>query len=202
VVSLPGVALHGRAAKSAPFHKAALPHTHRSRVRLVAAVIGVLLLGCADEDLRDAEGTVVTAGSASVFELRAGDCLDPDPDVTGEVADLPLVPCEDEHTQEVFGVVQHPDDRYPGAEDVAAWADGACLTELEGALGLTLDDGVYVSYLLPTFDGWNTDGDREVVCVLVFPGLEAVTGSYVAGTAEIERTPPAPPQDPADSSDA
>jgi hypothetical protein len=165
--------------------------------------LGVLatLSACTDDDLRDADGTVVTAGTASVFELRAGDCLAPAPELTGEVAELPLVPCDEEHTQEVFGIVAHPDDSYPGAEAVAAWADGACLTELERTLDLTLDDGVFVSYLLPTFDGWNTNDDRDVTCVLVFPGQDAMTGSFVAGTADIRRVEPLPPVPDVDEAD-
>lgn len=173
-----------------------VPRGPRRLRRSFALALGavVMLTACSDEELRDAEGTVVNAGTASVFELQAGDCLAPAPELTGEVSDLPVVPCDEPHTQEVFGVVQHPDDSYPGAEAVAAWADGACLTELESTLDLTLDDGVFVSYLLPTFDGWNTDGDRDVVCVLVFPGQDAMTGSFVAGTADIERVEPLPPQ--------
>ncbi len=158
------------------------------------ALAGVLALtGCTDDELRDADGTVVTAGDVPVLELRPGDCLTPAPELTGEVAALPVVPCDEPHTQEVFGVVPHPDESYPGAAEVAAWADGACLTELESRLDLTLDDGVFVSYLLPTFDGWNTDDDRDAICVLVFPGQEGVTGSFVAGTADITRLEPLPP---------
>jgi hypothetical protein len=157
----------------------------------LAAVLA--LSACTDDELRDADGAVVTAGTVPVLELQIGDCLTPAPELTGEVAELPVVPCAEPHTQEVFGIVPHPDDSYPGAAAVAAWADGACLTELEATLDLTLDDGVFVSYLLPTFDGWNTDGDRDVICVLVFPGQDGVTGSFVAGTADITRLEPLPP---------
>ena len=155
---------------------------------------GLLLAACSgDEEVRNASGTVVNAGTWSVFDLREGDCLLPDPELTGEVADVPVVPCEEAHTQEVFATVEHPAAAYPGAGAVSIWADGACLGELEASLDLTLDDGVFVSYLLPTFDGWNKNDDRRVVCVLVFPDVDEAVGSVVAGTADITRVEPAPP---------
>lgn len=185
------VRVHGGATR---WRSAAAPsRVRRVRSTGIALVTVLALTACTDDGPRDADGTVVTAGSVPVLELRSGDCLTPAPELTGEVAELPVVPCDEPHTQEVFGVVPHPEDSYPGAAAVAAWADGACLTELEDTLDLTLDDGVFVSYLLPTFDGWNTDDDREVICVLVFPGQDGVTGSFVAGTADITRLEPLPP---------
>lgn len=177
-------------------------HRPQRAVRGVTLLVAaVALLACTDDGLRDEEGRVVEAGEFSVFELQEGDCLDPGSDVSGEIADLPVVPCEQPHTQEVYGIVTHPDESYPGATEVAAHADGACLNALETNLGLTLDDGVFFSYLLPTFDGWNTGGDRQITCVLVFPEVEAMTGSLVEGTAELEPRAPAPPQEPDDDLD-
>ena len=193
-------AVHGaRTTSTTP--RSARPYVGAMRSACIGLSVLLTLSACSGDELRDEDGTVVNPGDASVFELRAGDCLAPAPELTGEVAELPLVPCDDEHTQEVFGIVPHPDESYPGAEAVAAWADGACLTELEETLDLTLDDGVFVSYLLPTFDGWNTDDDRDVTCVLVFPGQENMTGSFVAGTADITRVEPLPPVPDVDEQD-
>lgn len=158
------------------------------RARPVAALLVAALVtaGCGGgtDDIRNADGAVIAAGTWSVFDLRAGDCLDPAPGLTGDVAEIPVVPCSSAHGQETFGVVEHPDVPYPGASAVAQWADGACLAELDASFGLTLDDGVFISYLLPTFAGWNQDNDRRIVCVLVAPDGNGVTGSVVAGTAE------------------
>lgn len=150
--------------------------------------------GCADDDLRDEDGTVTSAGTSPVFDLRPGDCLDPDPTLTGEVEELPVVPCDQEHTQEVFAIRRAEGDVYPGPAEVAAIADRECLDALQTDFGLTPADGVYFSYLLPTFDGWNSRDDRDIVCVLVFPDLGPVTGSVVAGTAPIAPRQPADPQ--------
>lgn len=156
-----------------------------ARASAVAAT--VLLVGACStaSTTRDADGNVVAAGSESVYELQVGDCLDPDPALTGEVAELPVVPCEEPHTQEVFGTVVLDEGPYPGPEAVQQMADRACIGELESSLQVTLDDGFFVSYLLPTFAGWNREGspDRQVVCVLVFPDRDGAAGSVVAGTA-------------------
>jgi len=166
---------------------------------IAVGLLAVALTACGnDASVRDDDGVVVNAGAWSVFDLRVGDCLAPEPDLTGEISDVPVVPCAEPHSQEVFGAVEHPDGVYPGAAVLASWADGACLGELASSLGLGLEDGLYVSYLLPTFDGWNLggdEGDRRVVCVLVTPDATGVTGSHVAGTATLARAEPVLPTD-------
>lgn len=133
-------------------------------------------------EIRAESGEVIAPGPWSVFDLRVGDCID-DAGAEGDISEVQLVPCVDPHTQEVFATVEHPDDAYPGASEVALWADAQCLGELQSSLGLTLADGLFVSYLLPSFDGWNKNSDRTVVCVLVFPTRGSVSGSYVSGDA-------------------
>ena len=125
----------------------------------------------------------------SVFDLQPADCLDPPADVSGEINSIKVVPCADPHTQEVFAKVDATDQAYPGAEALATEANGLCIKAMqEPPLGLSPDDGYFVSYLLPSFDGWNKDSDRTIVCVFVFPTLGAVTGSVVeqarAGTVQ------------------
>ncbi|HSK24914.1 MAG TPA: septum formation family protein [Egicoccus sp.] len=180
------------------------PAWRRGRTRHAAvAFLLVVLAACGGgESTRNEDGVVVNAGSWSVFDLHVGDCLAPEPDLTGEISEIPVVPCDQAHAQEVFATVEHPADAYPGAGAVAAWADGACLTQLQDDLGYGLEDGLYISYLLPTFDGWNTDDDRNVVCVLVSPDAEGSVGSYVAGTATLARAEVVLPADPASGDDA
>lgn len=138
--------------------------------------------GCGSDEIRAESGEIVAPGSWSVFDLRVGDCIDAG-DVSGDISDVGLVPCDQPHTQEVFATVDNPETVYPGASELALWADGACLSKLRSSLGLTLADGIFISYLLPSFDGWNKKDDRTAVCVLVFPDRGSVIGSYVAGTA-------------------
>jgi hypothetical protein len=163
-----------------------LPGRVRNRA-LLLLVLPFLLAACGSGDVRDEGGRVVAAGPWSVFDLRPGDCVGDVSDLKGDTDELPLVPCEEPHSQEVFAVVRHPEDAYPGAGAVATFADRACLTALDAELDLSIDDGVAFSYLLPTFEGWNKNGDRSIVCVLVFPADPGMTGSFVAGTADLAR---------------
>jgi len=157
---------------------------HRRRATLAALAAGaVVLAGCGGgADIRDDAGRVVAAGPWSVFDLRPGDCIGDVSGLAGDTDEVPLVPCDEPHSQEVFAVIRHPEDDYPGAGAVAAYADRSCLTALEVELGLSIDDGIAFSYLLPTQEGWTRAGDRAIVCVLVFPDGQGITGSYVAGT--------------------
>ena len=155
------------------------------RVRALPLLAAALVLAGCGTDVRDDAGRVVAAGPWSVFDLRPGDCVGDVSDLRGDVDEIPLVPCEEPHSQEVFAVVRHPDDAYPGAGAVATFADRACLAALDAELDLSIDDGIAFSYLLPTFEGWNKNGDRNVVCVLVFPEDAGMTGSFVLGTADI-----------------
>ena len=141
----------------------------------------LVLASCGGEAAaaRDDSGTVTAAGPLSVFDLQSGDCLMPAPDLSGEVDSIPVVPCDEPHTQEVLAVVDHPDGPFPGAAALAQWADTACLAQLQAVLGASPADGFFVSYLLPSFDSWNKEDDREVTCVLVFPTEGGVTGSLV-----------------------
>ena len=157
----------------------------RMRARALPLLATALVLAGCGTDVRDDAGRVVAAGAWSVFDLRPGDCVGDVSDLRGDVDEIPLVPCEEPHSQEVFAVVRHPEDAYPGAGAVATFADRACLTALDAELDLSIDDGIAFSYLLPTFEGWNKNGDRNVVCVLVFPAEPGMTGSFVAGTADL-----------------
>ncbi len=150
--------------------------------RLVAtvALAGMTLLaaGCSDDpEVRDANGAVVEAGEWSVFDLSFGDCLMPKEKLVDDVEKIPVVPCEQPHTQEVFGTITHPADAYPGAAELQTFAQAGCVAELQTVADVSPADGYYVSYLLPSFDSWNAKDDRGIVCVLVFPTEGPRTGS-------------------------
>ena len=163
----------------------------------VLAAVGVLVAaGCSDDKpgaKRGEGGKVTTAGSVSVFDLRPGDCLDPPPDLAGDIATLPVVPCNEPHTQEVFALKESTESAYPGPEALATEANILCITAMQSELKLSPDDGYFISYLLPSFDGWNKDKDRSVICVFVFPALGSVTGSVVEQVQAGEVQPGSPP---------
>ncbi|MCU1501464.1 MAG: hypothetical protein JWM12_818 [Ilumatobacteraceae bacterium] len=172
----------------------------RSSAGRVVAVLGVALValvGCSGGSsgpARAASGQVNRPTSISVFQLKPADCLDPPPDLTGEIGDIRVVPCSQPHTQEVFATVASTSSTYPGAEALATEASGSCIGAMQGpGLGLSPDDGYFVSYLLPSFDGWNKDNDRSIVCVFVFPAQGSVTGSVVEQARSGAVKPGSPP---------
>ena len=152
----------------------------RSRAALVLlAMTALAACSGSGSSARDASGAVTKAGTWSVFDLRRGDCLKPDSDAAGEVAEVALVPCGQAHAQEVFATVAHPADAFPGVASLGQWADAQCVGELQTALHVSPDDGYYISYLLPPFDSWNKRKDKTVTCVLVFPNEPSHAGGVV-----------------------
>jgi hypothetical protein len=149
---------------------------------LLAGSIGVIATACSSDKvpIRSATGSITRAADWSTFDLRPGDCLKPKDDLKGDVDKIPVVPCTEAHTQEVFGLVKHTADAFPGVGNLAGFADGKCVGELQKSLGVSPSDGYFVSYLLPSFDSWNKKNDRTVVCVLVFPKDADKKGSVVA----------------------
>jgi hypothetical protein len=152
---------------------------------LLVLLPALVLAGCSAGDIRDDEGTLVSAGSWSVFDLRPGDCITDDIPADDDM--VPLVPCDEPHSQEVFAVIAFPDgppeQSYPGAGALASFGDIACSTALED-FNIQITDGVAFSYLLPTEEGWQEKNDSAIVCVLVFADGQAV-GSVVSGSADL-----------------
>lgn len=147
---------------------------------LLVVFPALVLAGCSAEIIRDENGTVVSAGSWSVFDLRPGDCISEGTAVDSDM--VPLVPCDEPHSQEVFAVITSTEMAYPGGGALAARGDEQCLAGL-GDLDSQVPEGVSFSYLLPSETTWQENNDRAIVCVLIFPGGQAL-GSVVTGTAD------------------
>lgn len=150
------------------------------RVRLVAGAVLALFLvaGCTSNTIRNDDGEVIAAGEWSVFDLRPGDCITYDDVLSGENL-VSLVPCDEPHPLEVFAVLQSPQTTYPGAAELATFADQACLNAMPRPFE-ELPHGTAFSYLLPAEEVWLND-ERTIPCVFIFPDENAV-GSVVAGT--------------------
>ena len=153
------------------------------RLAALAMAAAAVVAACSDDGVeRDESGQIIGAGDVSVFELAVGDCLDPGEQVGTEIGDIRAVPCDEEHTMEVFALPVWPDtesDVFPGSNQLSDFADAACLDEFFGYVGIDyVDSELFFSYLLPTLSGWNDADppDRQVVCVIVTDG-EPLTGS-------------------------
>jgi hypothetical protein len=153
---------------------------------VVTAAAAILTVSCGgagtvDETTREG-GEVVEAGDVGAFRLQVGDCFDSEAD--GEVQSLPVVPCNEAHTGEVFHLFDLPDGEFPGTDSLAASAADGCVAAFEGYVGREFASSRFdVAYLNPTQVSWDELDDREVVCTLSDLAGARLTGS-AAGSAE------------------
>lgn len=131
---------------------------------------------------RDASKRVVKGGPASVFELEIGDCLLNELGMIGEdVLEIPLVPCEEDHTHEVFFKAQYPEGPYPGSAAIELFAELQCVGAYYDYVGVELSESAYYfTYIFPSVSTWNDDKDREIVCFVV--ARDAFLTASVKGT--------------------
>lgn len=162
----------------------------RSAIAVFGATAALALSGCSqvedivgsDEPDRDPSGQVTeTEAGADVFALKVGDCTMGFTAET-EVSELDIVPCDQPHVDEYYASVSVPDGDYPGDEAINAQAETDCTAEFETFVGVAYADSeLYVSFLTPTQESWETQNDREILCSVYEEGVET-TGS-LAGAA-------------------
>lgn len=132
----------------------------------------------ADED-EDAT-TTTTEGSSDptttdVFSLQVGDCF-LDPDATDTVAEVPLVPCDEPHDNEVFNIHVIDAAERPSDDEMSAIVEEECTTSFETYVGTPYASSeLYLYPMTPSEGSWE-QGDREVVCYLYDPDGQ-ITGS-------------------------
>jgi Domain of unknown function (DUF4190)/Septum formation len=130
-----------------------------------AVLIGVLVvIGLSNDAERDASGVVREAGSVSVFDLRAGDCVNDLEESAAEYT-VEATPCADPHDAEVISIIPLREGAYPGEDEVIAAADRDCGRDFEGTAALV--PGAEPFYLYPTETSWG-DGDRTITCIAAF----------------------------------
>ncbi|AWB95842.1 hypothetical protein DCE93_09355 [Agromyces badenianii] len=163
----------------------------RALVSLAAVAVAIPLSGCsivrdlvggsAPQPERD-ETTqeIVEEGDADVFALIVGDCMY---EVTEElVSEVPVVPCDQPHDDEVYFDLTIDGDEYPGDDVIQTQAEEACLAEFEPFVGLAYDSSTLdFSTYRPSHESWETRDDRVVSCVIYDPAGQ-VTGT-LAGAA-------------------
>lgn len=160
------------------------------RLLSVCAALSFLLVlaGCGDDlsgdsTSRDESGEVVEGGDVGSLSLKVGDCIADA--ALGSVTDVPVVPCSESHTSEVFATFDMDDGDFPGSTE----AQSVAQTECTGALftdyvGSAYADSIYdVNFLVPTQQTWDAIDDREIVCMAVSIDGTPLTGS-VEGTAK------------------
>jgi hypothetical protein len=140
-----------------------------------------LLPGPAPQPERD-ETTqeIVEEGQADVFALRVGDCLN---EVSEElVSEVPVVPCDQPHDEEIYFDFLLEGDEYPGEDPIQTEADTRCAAEFDAFVGLAYDSSTLDFYAYrPSEESWTQLDDRIVSCVIYDPAGQ-VTGT-LAGAA-------------------
>lgn len=115
------------------------------------------------------------ATDVDVFSLRVGDCMNVEP-FSGSTETVPVVPCNEPHSDEIYDVFDIADGVYPGEDAVIDIADRGCYDSFAGFVGMAYEDSVLDFWnLYPTEGSW-ADGDREVLCVVWDP-MSDTTGS-------------------------
>jgi hypothetical protein len=139
------------------------------------SAIGQLLSGPAQPERDETTQEITASSDADVFALRVGDCLDM---VEGaEVETVPVVPCGEPHSDEVYHDFQLAEGEFPGDEAVNAAAEEGCLAAFEPFVGLAYEDStLYMAWYSPTEESWNGFDDRVVSCVISDPAGE-ITGT-------------------------
>lgn len=126
------------------------------------------------EDPSEIEG----AEMVPFADLVVGDCIplvEYDEEDT-EIFDLPVVPCDMPHTDEIFYIYDLPDGEYPGDDEIYDLAWEGCRAQFAGFVGLSYEDSELDMYpYTPTKGSWNRAQDRTVHCIVF--NYEDVTGS-------------------------
>lgn len=146
-----------------------------------AALAGLLVatLGACgdDEPARDDTTNEITeAGEADVFSIQVGDCLTDESSMTGEVEQVPVVPCSEPHASEVYLSHMIESDELPDQAAMEDIVTEQCLGAFDSFVGMPYEESALeVTWLEPTSASWD-NGDRELLCIVVDPAGD-VTGS-------------------------
>lgn len=155
--------------------------------RLIGAVVVslTLLSGCSalDDLLSDGDaprtepgGEITASAQADPFKIIKGDCIDLLAlDGYGDAAEgeefevetVPVVPCAEPHTGEVYSETTLKGDKYPGKKSVDKTFDDWCYDEFEKFVGLSYDESEYgYTGFYPTQDTWEQLDDRTIQCIV------------------------------------
>ena len=132
---------------------------------------------------RDESGAIVDAGNVDAFEMRVGDCFD---DTTamesGQIVNLPGVPCTDPHDNEVYALVDVDLQEYPGDDAMSDLAMQRCMEQFASFVGRDYESSsLDIFTMQPSRESFSAN-DREVVCAVYDMDFNKLEGS-VRGSA-------------------
>ncbi|MGC3955143.1 MAG: septum formation family protein [Propionicimonas sp.] len=145
----------------------------RQRVLLAVAALA-LLVGCTPSADPSQTGTAQTAPGESSTptppprQLAVGECAGQLPENLSEA--IPPVPCDAEHSYEVFEVVTLGGHTMPSAETLRVVANNRCLPAFEKYVGVASRYSRYdLLFLAPDQVAWETPELRRLTCMLGSP---------------------------------
>lgn len=127
----------------------------------MCVMLSILTVGCSGSD-DDTGLPIIDIGTEA-----EGTCLVFTDEVDANVTSLPSVPCIDSHTHEIYAILDSAADTYPGFDALETEAQAACLGAFEPYVGISaFDSSLFYSWLVPTLSSWESESDREIICVL------------------------------------
>ena len=145
--------------------------------KLSIVLVLVVVAACGDDEADPLEPRQVP-----VLEIdTAGDpvCLKVEGVLAEEVETLPVIGCDVPHTHEIYDTIPYTEtDVYPGVAELSSFAQVECLTAFETFVGISaFDSSLSYTWIVPTLNSWNDEGDRDVLCVLTNRADEELVGS-------------------------
>lgn len=127
-----------------------------------ACVAAALILASCTGGADEAENPLL-----DVEDTAVGACFTVDSIVDERVTTLPFVAsCQVPHTHEIYAVVKSDADVYPGFDLLEEAAQRDCLLEFEDYVGISaFDSTLFYSWIVPSLSSWNSEDDREILCV-------------------------------------
>ncbi|NKZ01850.1 septum formation family protein [Nocardiopsis alborubida] len=125
-------------------------------------------------------------GAGNVMDLNVGECFVEEEMnaalVSGEVSNIPLVDCAEEHDSEFFFAYDMTEGEYPGVEATESQAEELCTGEnFTNFIGVSYAESeIYAGHIYPTQETWDQFNDREIICY----ATTSFSGEMVTGTLE------------------
>ena len=117
---------------------------------------------------RNLDGSVKTAGTSDILSLQKGDCLQ-DPTIGKVVRQVPVLPCTQAHTAQIYDVESIADGSYDETR-VKADTEKLCTAAVRDSIDLTGPGAASwgIAYFHPDADSWD-GGMRTGVCLVTSP---------------------------------
>jgi hypothetical protein len=152
-------------------------------IAVFAVLFTVAIIDTPDSARRDADGTVVSPGAVSVFDLHPKDCFTLPPGAAGSndkgARTLTVVPCATAHDSEAFGSFLAAESSFPGVDALSAESTSQCTQQLSSFVPdpVTLPAGTQLQFIYPNQLAWDS-GERRVTCFVQFSAATMTHSVY------------------------